>query len=110
MSFWLKALALVVCSAALVMTALLWGGSVYWQQEGGGSPADFRESVASTGLEVDWSENGSKGGSGAVMTECGKREVSVSLRSGQLWVTVASDEFELDEETANLVVACRAPG
>ena len=91
-----------------VLLAILIGGNVvYWRAEGGGSPSGFRNKVAATGLDVDWTRNGSQGGSGFVETECGARTVTINLGPGdELWFSVLGQRIKLDETVAAAFTSC----
>lgn len=70
-----------------VVAVLVVGSLLYWVGEGRPrSPEAFRELVATSGLVVEWSNNGSSGGDGVVTTDCGEQVVSVNELDGELWV------------------------
>ena len=79
----LVAVALVVALGAV----LVLGSYLYWVADGRPrSPAAFRDLVAATGLTVDWTNNGPRGGDGVVDTACGERAVAVDEVDDELWV------------------------
>lgn len=72
---------------AIAVVVLAVGSLLYWVGEDRPrSPAAFRELVAASGLVVEWSNNGPRGGDGVVATDCGERMVSVNELDGELWV------------------------
>ncbi len=94
----------------LVAVAVLVVGSlVYWVGEGQPrSPAAFRELVAASGLVVDWSDNGPRGGDGVVATDCGDRAVSVDELDGELWVTWGDRRAMVTPATIDAIGRCDA--
>ena len=95
---------------AAAVLAVLWlaGSFAYWVAEGRPeSPAEFRERVANTGLLVEWSNNGGRGGNGVVQTECGPVDVMISLFTDQdeLWIVEPFRE-EIADDTITTLLAC----
>ena len=84
--------------------------TLYWIGEGRpGTPAEFRQSVADAGLEVDWDNAGPRGGDGRVTTACGEVEVAVHLRDDVLWVRWESNDAVLDPDAVEAIMTCAGP-
>ena len=109
---------ILVGFAALIVV----GSYMYWAADGRpGSPAGFRDRVARTGLDVQWENNGNRGGTGIVLTDCGERRVTVSLfdDTDSLWMTPHDPEsgsippdpvrFDLTADSARGFLACEIP-
>lgn len=91
-------------AVAAVVIALFIGSVLYWQADGSvGTAEDFRQRVAATGLKVDWSNAGPRGGDGLAATECGRVGVSVAEIDGVLWLTVSDIRRPL---TGSVVESC----
>ncbi|NNE73580.1 MAG: hypothetical protein HKN26_07955 [Acidimicrobiales bacterium] len=95
---------------AAAVLAVLWlaGSFAYWVAEGRpGSPAEFRERVADTGLLVEWSNTGGRGGNGVVQTECGPVAIMISVFSDEdeLWIVEPFRE-EIADDTIATLLAC----
>jgi len=92
--------------SALVI-ALFIGSVLYWQADGSaGTPEDFRRRVAATGLEVDWSNAGPRGGDGLAATECGRVRVTVTEIDSVLWLTVSNFRRPLTSSVVESVESC----
>ncbi len=92
---------------AIVVVGLAVGSLLYWVGEGRPrSPEAFRELVAASGLEVEWSNNGSRGGDGVVATDCGERAVSVNELDGALWVQWGDQRFPITPAVIDKIVRC----
>ena len=99
-----KLLAAIVVSAVV---ALAVGSLLFWVGEGRlRSPAGFRELVAESGLVVEWSNNGPRGGDGVVATDCGERVVSVNELDGELWVQWANRRALVTPAVIGEIVRC----
>ncbi len=98
-------LALGVVAIAVIVLAV--GSLLYWVGEGRPrSPEAFRELVASTGLVVEWSNNGPRGGDGVVATDCGERAVSVNELDGELWVQWLDQRAPIMPAVIDEIVRC----
>lgn len=99
--FWLGSLAIVL---------VIFGGSVfYWIADGAvGTPEQFRDRVASIGLEVNWIEVGPRAGNGSVVTECGKVSVTVNEIDGDLWLTTAGDRRRITTTVIDGLMSCQS--
>lgn len=96
---------------AIVVMVLAVGSLLYWVGEGRPrSPAAFRELVASSGLVVEWSNNGPRGGDGVVATDCGEKAVSVNELDGELWVQWGDQRAPILPAVIDAIVRCDGPG
>jgi hypothetical protein len=92
---------------AVAVVALVVAGSVvFWYADGGGSPEDFRQRVRDTGLDVEWSNSGPRGGSGSVDTDCGSTDVTIDEIDGELWVQWADKRDTVNPETIDALLSC----
>ncbi len=90
-----------------VVALLVLGNWIYWVADGRpGTPSEFRERVAATGLEVAWSNNGSRGGDGLVERACGPMTVSVVELDGQLTLLWEEQREALTVASAAAFQAC----
>ncbi len=97
-------------AVAAAVVALAVGSLLYWAGEGRPrSPAAFRELVAESGLVVDWSKNGPRGGDGVVVTDCGQRVVTVDEMDGELWVQWDNRRARVTPAVIDEIVRCE-PG
>lgn len=100
-----RLLATGVVVGAVVALAL--GSLLYWVGEDRPrSPAAFRELVAASGLVVEWSNNGPRGGDGVVATDCGERVVSVNEVDGELWVQWGDQRAQVTSAVIDEIVRC----
>ena len=98
---------LAVIVVATVVVVLAVGSVLYWVGEGRPrSPAAFRELVATSGLIVEWSNNGPRGGDGVVATDCGERVVSVNELDGDLWVQWGDQRVPVTPAVIDGIVRC----
>lgn len=98
---------LAAAVGALVVVALAVGSLLYWVGEGRPrSPAAFRELVAASGLVVEWSNNGPRGGEGVVTTDCGEQAVSVNELDGELWVQWDGRRAPIMPDVIDEIVRC----
>ena len=96
---------------AIAVMVLAVGSLLYWVGEGRPrSPAAFRELVASSGLVVEWSNNGPRGGDGVVATDCGEEAVSVNELDGELWVQWGDQRAPILPAVIDEIVRCDGPG
>ncbi len=97
--------------AAVAVAALLVLGSwLYWVADGSpGTPDEFRDRVADTGLVVEWSNNGHSGGDGVVTRDCGPQSVSVQEMDDALWLLWSEHREELTETSAQAFQTCQLP-
>jgi len=94
-------------AAGAVVALLVIGSWAYWQADGGvGTPEDFRNQVAATGLEVVWTNSGPRGGSGLVDTSCGPIEVSIDDIGGELWIRWSDNREPITTEVVDAVLVC----
>jgi hypothetical protein len=90
-----------------VVALLVIGSWAYWRADGSvGTPEDFRNQVAATGLEVAWSNSGPRGGSGLVDTSCGPIEVSIDDINGELWIGWSDNREPITAEVVDAVLVC----
>lgn len=93
----------------VVIALLVLGSFIYWVGEGRPrSPAAFRELVADTGLVIDWTNNGSRGGDGTAQTDCGVVDVTVSELDGELWLFVEDQRAPITEASIDELLACES--
>ena len=94
--------------AALVALAV--GTLAYWAGDGRPrTPAAFQELVATSGLVVEWSNNGPRGGDGVVATDCGERAVSVNELDGELWVQWDDQRALITPAAIDHILRCTDP-
>lgn len=94
-------------AVAIAVMVLAVGSLLYWVGEGRPrSPEAFRELVASSGLVVEWSNNGPRGGDGVVATDCGERAVSVNELDGELWVQWGDQRSPIMAAVIDDIVRC----
>lgn len=99
-------LALAVGFAVLIG----FGSWLYWLGEGRpGTPAEFRDQVAETGLVVEWTTNGPRGGDGIVVTDCGPNPVSIQLFEDNLMLVRDEQLVDLTPTVVESVQACEDP-
>lgn len=94
--------------AILAVSAIVVIGSyVYWRGEGSpGTSEQFRDRVADTGLEVDWENNGARGGDGWVDTDCGRVDITISELDGELWFIEPDGNQRVSVESIDELIAC----
>ena len=91
----------------MVVALLVVGSLLYWVGEGRPrSPAAFRELVAASGLVVEWSNNGPRGGDGVVAADCGEQVVSVNELDGELWVQWGEQRALITSVVIDRIVRC----
>jgi hypothetical protein len=96
-----------VLAAGVVVALLVIGSWAYWRADGGGgTPEDFRNQVSATGLQVEWSNSGPRGGSGFVDTSCGAIEVSIDEIDGQLWIRWSGNRERVTPKVLDALLAC----
>jgi hypothetical protein len=94
----------VVAIFALIIVV---GSIVYWLADGRvGTPDDFRQRVRDTGMNVEWSNSGPRGGSGSVDTSCGPVDVTIDEIDGQLWIRWSDDREVVTPETIDALRTC----
>ena len=92
---------------AAVAVVLVGGSWLYWVGEGRpGTPAEFRQDVAHTGLVVAWSNAGPRGGSGLVDTSCGPTEVEIDDLDGDLWIRWNDRRAPLERAAIDDLITC----
>jgi hypothetical protein len=97
----------LVGAIAAVFAVVVIGSYAYWRGEGSpGTPAQFRDRVAAAGLEVDWDNNGPRGGDGSVETDCGTVDVTISELDGELWLIAADGNERLADDSIDALLAC----
>ncbi len=84
------------------------GNYAYWVGEGRpGTPAEFRDRVAATGLEVKWLNNGPSAGDGTTENECSDPvRVTVNDLGGELWLTSDLGREPLTADAIERLVEC----
>ncbi|MBK5268642.1 MAG: hypothetical protein JJE47_14540 [Acidimicrobiia bacterium] len=95
---------------SLTVVLVIFGGSVvYWLADGAvGTPEEFRDRVASIGLEVDWVSVGPRAGDGRVETDCGTVSVTVNEIDGDLWLTANGERHQITSSTVDDLLSCRS--
>jgi hypothetical protein len=94
-------------AVATAVVVLVVGSLLYWVGEGRPrSPAAFRELVVASGLDVEWSNNGPRGGDGVVATDCGERVVSVNELDDELWVQWGDQRAPITPAVIDEIVRC----
>ena len=89
------------------MVVVAVGSLLYWMGEGRPrSPAAFRELVAASGLVVEWSNSGPRGGDGVVATDCGEQAVSVDEVDDELWVQWEGRRAPISPRVIDDIVRC----
>ena len=92
---------------ATVLAIIVIGSYVYWRGEGSpGTSGQFRDRVASAGLEVDWDNNGPRGGDGSVETDCGAVDITISELDGELWFVEPDGNRLVTVESVDQLLAC----
>lgn len=92
---------------AVAIAALVLGSVIYWLADGrGGTPDNLRQRVSDTGLNVDWSNSGPRGGSGLVDTSCGPVDVAIDLIDDELWIRWADNREVATQETIDALLSC----
>jgi hypothetical protein len=98
---------LVVAAVVVAGGALIVGSVLYWRADGSvGTPTDFTDRVAATGLDVNWSNAGPRAGDGVVHTVCGPVEVTVNDLAGQLWLSTANMRRPLTAKAIDELITC----
>lgn len=94
---------------SLAVVLVIFGGSVvYWLADGAvGTPEQFRDRVASIGLEVDWLNGGPRAGDGSIDTDCGRASVTINEIDGDLWATAAGDRRQITTTVIDDLMSCR---
>jgi hypothetical protein len=94
----------VVAIFALIIVV---GSIVYWLADGRvGTPDDFRQRVRDTGMNVEWSNSGPRGGSGSVDTSCGPVDVTIDEIDGQLWIRWSDNREVVTPEAIEALRTC----
>jgi hypothetical protein len=94
----------VVAIFALIIVV---GSIVYWLADGRvGTPDDFRQRVRDTGMNVEWSNSGPRGGSGSVDTSCGPVDVTIDEIDGQLLIRWSDNREVVTPETIDALRTC----
>jgi hypothetical protein len=98
--FWLGSLAILL---------VIFGGSVvFWLADGAvGTPEEFRDRVASIGLEVDWTNVGPRAGEGSIETECGNVSVTLNEINGDLWLATTGDSRQITTTVIDELMSCQ---
>ena len=92
---------------AIVALLIVVGSIVYWLADDRvGTPDDFRQQVSDTGLDVDWSNSGPRGGSGSVDTSCGSVDVTIDEIDGELWIRWSDNREVVTPETIDALLSC----
>ena len=92
---------------AIFALIIVVGSIVYWLADGRvGTPDDFRQRVRDTGLSVEWSNSGPRGGSGSVDTSCGPVDVTIDEIDGQLWIRWSDNREVVTPETIDALRTC----
>jgi len=93
--------------AAAVVGVIVAGSALYWWADGRpGTAGDFRERVNQSGLEVEWSTSGPRGGTGTVDADCGPIEVTVDEIDGALWIRWADHRELATSDTIDALTSC----
>ena len=93
--------------AVAIVALIVVGSLVYWVADGrGGTPGDFRERVSDTGLNVDWSNSGPRGGSGVVDTSCGPVDLEINEIDDVLWISWEENREIATPETIDALLSC----
>ena len=93
--------------AVAIVALIVVGSLVYWVADGrGGTPGDFRERVSDTGLDVDWSNAGPRGGSGVVDTSCGPVDVDIDEIDDVLWIRWEDKRDVATPATIDALLSC----
>ena len=96
-----------VVVAVGIVALIVVGSIVYWLAEGRvGTPDDFRQRVRDTGLNVEWSNTGPRGGSGSVDTSCGPVDVTIDEIDGQLWIRWSDNREVVTPEAIEALRTC----
>lgn len=98
-------------TAALVIVGVIaviaFGSFLYWRGEGSpGTPAQFRERIAATGLVVEWEQNGPRAGDGVVDTDCGRIGVTIDAIDDELWLTTSGVRRLITPDSIDQLIAC----
>lgn len=97
------------CLGSLAIVLVIFGGSVfYWFADGAvGTPEEFRDRVASIGLEVNWINVGPRAGDGSVDTECGEVPVTLNEIDGDLWLTTTGERRQISTTVIDELMSCQ---
>lgn len=91
----------------MTVAILAVGTLLYWVVDGRPrSPAAFRELIAESGLVVEWSNNGPRGGNGIVATDCGEQEVSINELGGEFWVEWENQRAPITPGVVDQILRC----
>lgn len=94
-------------AAALLVAISVAGNYLYWAGDGRpGTPAEFRDRVATAGLAVDWENNGPSGGTGSVDTDCSTQTVTIDLSEDQLWIVSQDPAVLVTAESIEAILRC----
>jgi hypothetical protein len=97
----------IAAAIAAVLAVIVIGSYVYWRGEGSpGTSEQFRDRVAEAGLEVDWDNNGPRGGDGSVDTDCGVVDITISELDGELWFVEPEGNRRVTVESIDRLLAC----
>lgn len=93
--------------AAAIVVLIVVGSLIYWLADGQvGTPADFRQRVSDTGLNVVWSNLGPLGGRGLVYTSCGPVDVAIDEVDDELWIRWADRREVATPKTIDAFLSC----
>ena len=105
--WWRNSIGRVVSILVLLGALLIFGNWLYWRADGSvGTPAEFRQNVAESGLSVAWTTSGPRGGSGVVETSCGPTDVAIDDINDVLWIRWASNREPVTSEIIDALLAC----
>lgn len=103
-----KPLLVAVAFVGGIFLLLVAANYAYWVGEGRpGTPEEFRDRVDDAGLDVIWLNNGSSGGDGTAVNECGDPvRVTINDLGGELWVTSDLGREPLTPEAVDRILQC----
>lgn len=96
-----------VLVAVAVVGIVVMGSALYWLAEGRPvTPREFRARVAESGLEVDWTTSGPRGGGGSVDTRCGSVDVAITDIDDQFWIRWDGRREPLTPDVVEALLSC----
>jgi hypothetical protein len=105
--WWKSPIGRVVSVLGVLLALLIFGNWLYWWADGSpGTPAEFRENVAETGLDVAWMTSGPRGGSGVVETSCGPTDVDIDDINDVLWIRWEGNREPVSSEVIDALLGC----
>ena len=105
--WWKSSTGRVVSVLVVLLALLIFGNWLYWWADGSvGTPAEFRQDVAETGLNVAWTTSGPRGGSGVVETSCGSIDVAIDDINDVLWIRWADNREPVTGEVIDSLLDC----